>query len=481
MKNKKSFVLNVLYNFLYNGLNIAFPLLTAPYVSRVLGPNNLGQVNFANIVVNWFILFACFGIPYYGIREVAKRKGDKAALSKIFSELFTINLLFTTGTIVIYFLSIFLVPKFNQELGLFLIFGGIIFLNIFSIDWFFQGMEQYQFITVRSLIIKTFSLICIFLLLRNPDDYLIYASIIVVSLSFGNILNFLYSRKLVVLSFMEMNLKRHFRSLFIFFVTALVVNVYTNVDQLLLGFLSGAVAVAFTNRSRLVINTVASLSNSIINVALPRTSYYLENDNEAYKSFINIIPRILMIVTFAISSFIFVMSDQIIFLLGGQDFIPAGIILKILSVVIIFSQFSTFLQYQIMVPKGFEKLGLMCSILASIVSLLVNFILIPRYGYVGAAVASVAAEFVSLASRMFVVYRLEVGISNILDSSFLKVLAASLISGGIVFVVVQNFHMNVFISLFLNSLLFFGIYVTCLIILKESIFSSTIKNFRRKR
>lgn len=469
MKNKRSFIVNAGYNFIYNGLNIAFPLITAPYVSRVLGAENLGKVNFATIVVNWFILFASFGIPYYGIREIAKVQDDKTKLDKTFSELFCINSFFSAITLLVFLFFVFFVPTFNTEKRLFLVTGIIIVLNIFSIDWFFQGIEKYHFITVRSLIIKTISLISVFIFLHNPSDYIIYAFISVISLSFGNFLNFAYSRNFVSITFADLKIKRHLRVLSVFFLTALVVNVYTNIDQLLLGFLVGSVAVAYTNRSRLVINTIAALSNSLINVAIPRASYYAKNDEKAYQELINFIPKILFLLTAGMSIYIFVEANTIMVLLGGVEFKPAAIVLRILSVVIIFSQFSTYFQYQILVPNGYEKYGLICSVIASFVSLLANFILIPRFSYTGAATASVISEFCSCFFRVFFINKLRINVLQSDFSNYFKVVCAAITSGVLVWSLTRYLFTDLIIKAGMSMLIFLLFYLVMLLLLQEKI------------
>ncbi|OMC63051.1 flippase, partial [Paenibacillus odorifer] len=180
---KKSLVRNFIYNLIYTGLNLLFPLITAPYVSRVLGATNLGKVNFASTVVNWFVLFAAFGVTTYGVREVAKIKKKGKDLDKLFSEIFIINGVLSIIVTIIYLYVIFNVKEFNSEFSLFLIMSLSIILNMFSIDWFYQGIEEYRYITIRSTVFKVISLICIFLFVKEEGHYVIFGLISILSTS----------------------------------------------------------------------------------------------------------------------------------------------------------------------------------------------------------------------------------------------------------------------------------------------------------
>lgn len=276
MKQKSLFI-NVIYNFIYTSLNLFYPVIIAPYVSRTLGAENLGKVNFASAVVNWFVLFAVFGTGTYGMREIAKVRDDKKQLSKVFSEIFIINIITSLLATISYLLFIFNVERIKDELPLFLIMSASIILNMLSIDWFFQGIEEYRYITIRNVIIKVISLFFIFLFIQERKHYIIYGLISVLGTSLNGVLNFIYSRKFVDLKFKSINPFRHLKNLKVFFVHTLVVNLYTNFDQVLLGFLSDTKSVAFMNRSKAIVSISISFANAISNATLSRSSYYNVN------------------------------------------------------------------------------------------------------------------------------------------------------------------------------------------------------------
>ena len=176
MENKSLFK-NTIYNALYNGLNIIFPLITIPYLSRILLSDGLGLVNYSRSIVSWFLIFASLGIPRYGVREIAKIKDNRNKLNKTFTELFLYNLLSTCICAVIYMLVISDVSLFSNHYLLYMVTGIQLFLNILNVDYLYQGLEEYVYITKRSFVVKAISLLCMFIFVKEKQDYIIYALI----------------------------------------------------------------------------------------------------------------------------------------------------------------------------------------------------------------------------------------------------------------------------------------------------------------
>lgn len=475
---QKSLIKNALFNFMYTGLNLLFPLISAPYVSRVLGAANLGKVQFATSIVNWFVLFAVFGTSTYGIREVAKNRDDKKELSKIFSEIMIINGILSIIAVVIYFFLVFNIEQFNKELPLFLIMSLSILLNMFALDWFYQGIEEYSYITIRNAIFKMVSLISIFIFVKNPQDYLIYGLISVLSISLSGILNYIYSKKYIKFTFKNINIFRHMKSLSIFFINTLVINSYSNLDKTLLGFYVNTTAVAFMARSTTVTNMGIAVSKSISNVAMPRSSYYLKHDKEKYSNLLKIVPQFIMWITMPITFGIIVLSPNIMFILGGDEFLDATLLLQITSIIIIFSSLSTYLQSQIIIPNGNERIGLWCSVVASVVSILLNIILIPKFSFIGSGIAVVVAEMFSMLTRYYVVKKvLNYSEVNLINKSSTIYLIVSLLMGLLV-VLIQQIIGNVLLSFFVSAFAGFVFYVLTLFILKEKVTMIMLKKLK---
>lgn len=432
MPKQKSLVVNFIYNLVYTGLTLLFPLITSPYVSRVLGATNQGKVNFANTIVNTFLIFAVFGVTTYGIREVSKVRDYPEKLNRIFSEIFAINGIASLVTVAVYFIAIWKVQKFRSELPLYLVMSLTIILNVFSLDWFYQGIEEYRYITVRSFIFKLISLICLFIFVRQREDYVIYGLISVLATSLSGVLNYFYSRRFVRLTFKGLKLTRHLKGLIIFMMYSFISNIYLSADKVILGFLDNEKFVAFIEKSKSVVNMAVAISTAVSNVALPRASYYIENEKERYEAFVKDVPNYILWFAIPLAAGTMALSQNIMFILGGNEFLEASTLLTIMAVTIVLIPINTFYQAQVLVASGKEKWGIYISIVSSCVSLLLNISLIPVWGVLGAGLAYVASELCGTIIKDYLTRKkLNYGSVRIVNRSTLTYTVAAAVIGGI--------------------------------------------------
>jgi O-antigen/teichoic acid export membrane protein len=474
MSTQKSLTKNVVYNSLYTGLNLLFPLIIAPYVSRILGASNLGKVNFAATIINWFVLFAVFGTTTYGIREVAKIQNSKEQLNRLFSEVFIINGIFSVIVTIIYYIIIFNIENFVRELPLYFIMSLSIILNMFDIDWFYQGIEEYRYITIRSAVFKLISLISIFLFVKHKEHYIIYGLVSVLATSLSRILNYVYSRKYVKLTFRNINISMHFHKLYIFFVYTLIVNLYTNSDQVLLGFLINTKAVAFMNRCRALIGMAISVSTAISNATLSRASYYKENDDEKFRELISSVPNYILWITIPMTIGYICLASNIMYILGGKEFLEAKFLLQVMSLAIIFSPLSSYFQYSVLVASGKEKVGLKCAIITSLLSLIMNIILIPKIGFLGAGIVQTISEFIALAIRYYIVKKkLIYSEIKIINKSSVTYLVAAFVMGGAL-ICIRSITRNLIIASMIGFVLGSAVYFLLLLLMREKIMISVL-------
>lgn len=468
LKNK-SLLKNAVFNSIYTGLNIIFPLVTAPYVSRVLGASNLGLVNFAASFVNWFVIIALFGTTTYGVREVARNKNDQKALNKVFSEIMIFNTIMSLLMFLIYMIVIVYVERFQAEFPLYTVMSLTLLLNMFSIDWLYQGLEEYGYITVRNVIFKVISIISMFVFIRDSQDYTVYGFISILATSLSGILNIIYSRNFVNFTIKNINVLKHIPRLSVFFSLALVVNLYTNLDQTLLGLLSTSTAVAFMSRSKTITSAAKAVATSISNVTLPRASYYLNTDKKKFADLIKVVPNFILWITIPLTIGIILLSSNIMYILGGEQFIEATISLQIVSPIIILGPLSSFLQNQFLVPTGNERYGLGAAILTSILSVGLNIYLIPRYGVNGASVTLVVSELFAVLSRIFIIKELihykDINIMN--KNSFKYFVSVSIM--GLSVLAVKSIALNPLIEFIFSALIGALVYFSILLFLKEEV------------
>ena len=457
-------------NFIINGIkiffNLLFPIITFPYISRILGPIGIGKITFSTSIINYFLLFTNLGIPLYGIREIARVREDKIKLSKSFSEILFLNLI--TTIIGMFIFLIFL--KFNllgNDIKLFQIMSLNIVFTFIGVEWYFQGIEDYTYITKRSILFKAISIILMFIFVKKEKDIIIYAGILVLALVGSNILNFLKARKEVIISFKKLNIIKHLKSIFTIFSMNIAISIYTNLDSVMLGYRSSEYALGIYSASTKIIHLVLGIVTSLGAVLLPRISNYIANnqDNELKKILENTFTFLLAISIPCVIG-ISLTSNEIIEIFSGNQFIEAVKTMKILSLIIVFIAFSNFLGIQILYPQGEEKKVLYSVITGAIINFSLNWILIPKYAQDGAAIATVIAEGFVLLTQIFLGYRyLNFKIFTLENLKFILVS----IFMGLGLIIMDNFFIDrsVIISLLLKIIIGILVYIFGLIILKE--------------
>lgn len=464
---EKSLTKNYIYNLILTSVNIIFPLVTSPYISYILGVENIGKVNYANSIINWFILFASFGIPRYGVREIARNREKKKELNNAFWNLIAIQIICTLIACVIYLLLV-LNSSLIHNLNLYFIMFFMLLLNIFSIDWFYQGIEEYEYITKRNISIKIISLILIFSMIKDKENYLIYASINVFAMCFNNILNYFHVKKYISKEKGKLKLKYYFRELRVYFFTTLIIASYNQLDQVMIGALSER-DLAYYLRSKMVLGVGINITNSIVTVLIPRVSYLIEKDYFKYNLILQESLNYIYILALPCFAGIYMLSDQLMILLGGREFLPAANSLKIISIVIFISAIGNWQINQILLSHRKEKISFLIQCIASIVSIILNVILIPKFFYIGAAITWVLTEFL-LVFMEFIAIKKYCDNVNIkyLNKSLFKYLFATMIMSLEIYILKSNINMNVLIVIL--GILFGSItYFLILILLKEKL------------
>jgi len=256
-----------------------FPLITFPYTSRILGPEGIGKISFATSFVSYFILLAAIGIPLYGIREIARIRDDKKKLSELTQELFVMHIITSIIISIIFIVVIFINGKLSDEKELFFIVSFSIMLTTFGMEWLYQGLEQYSYITIRSIIFSSISTISVFIFIHKKDDYLIYAAIGVFAALGSSILNFYNARKILFKKRdIPWNFKRHIKPLTMVYLLNFIISIYVQLDTVMLGFMSTAKNVGYYASGLKINKMLTVLVTSIGSVLLPRLSYYVSND-----------------------------------------------------------------------------------------------------------------------------------------------------------------------------------------------------------
>lgn len=469
---------NFFYNSIYTMLNVIFPLITIPYVSRVLLADGLGKVNYAINIISWFILFASLGIPRYGVREIPKKRKNQIQLNTIFSELFWLNVITTLICLIIYSLAIINSNYFRHNLSLFLAAGLQLLLNIFNVDWFYQGMEEYEYITKRSIFVKIASLIAMFLFVRTKNDYIIYALIQSLAIAGNNIFNVINLKKHVHFIRNKLNLSRHLIPVMVLLSAQLASSTYTLLDTTMIGILCNNTIVGYYSNSQKIIKTLATLCAALSGVLLPRLVELnkqgnIEEINELSKN----VLKILLTICIPICLGLIIVSDIIVKIMFGNDFMPCIITLKVFSPFIIFTSVGNLYGAQLLMAFDQEKKLLISVLIGAITNFTLNLVMIPHLQQNGAAIASFITEGIVMTIQIWFCHKYV--IIKIERQFVFKIILQAIFMICVLFII-RYFISSMFISLLFSALVGGIVYFLSGIILKNEAILLMLKQVNKK-
>lgn len=468
---------NIVFNTIYNISNIVFPLITFSYVSRMLTVELIGRVSFFSTISNYAIMLASLGISSYGIRAVAQRRDNKKELSKTSKELFYINCFATVIVLLgIVMLSLF-VDKLKEDKTLLSLNCLLIAVAPLGMNWFFSGLEAYDYITKRNLIVKVSSLFFILFFVESEKDYLYYAAALVFSSAIAYIYNFVYANNYLEKDHYVYDFKRHFRPMLYLFASILAINIYTHLDTVMLGFISGDKQVGLYTIAVYVKTGLLTLINSVSVVLFPRISFYfIKNDIASANKLLQKSSIFIAFIAIPLTVFSIYEAPNIIIFLGGNGFIEATFCMQIIMPILLISGLSNITGNQILIPLGKENCFMKAVISGSVINLMFNFLLMPKYGAVGAAIATLIAEFTQMSIQVsYAYYHLK---DNFKIISIMKLLLASLASLLIIILLPSSKILNnAIIDIIISWMVFIFFYFIFVLMIKDSTINSLVKEF----
>lgn len=393
----KSLAKNSIYNILYRCLNVVFPLITVSYVSHILQAKGIGEVSSATNIANYFTILAALGLPTYGTKIIAACL-NKQETSKAFWELFIVNLISTFFFTSAYYLMIINHPFFQDDLVLYYIVGLAIVFNFINVDWFYQGKEEYGFIALRSLVVKTLSLIAIFIFVRTSNDILSYALILTLSNVANYVFNIIHIRKYISFDKQHLSIPRHLKPILILLLASFITELYTMFGITILTIFSTPESVGYYTNSMSVIRIIRTLVTAVCTVFLPRLSYYYSTgDQQAFEKLISRGLGLLIYLTVPAAIGICMVSRDTVIVLFGESFLKSSVSIQILSLSIITIALSNFTGYQIFITIGKERLMVISTIIGASINIILNILLIFKFDFIGIAISSSLSElFVTL-------------------------------------------------------------------------------------
>lgn len=380
---------NYIYSLLYQVLILFLPLITTPYLSRVLGAEAIGQYSYSYSIAYYFTIFGILGLNNYGNRTIAHVRDDKKELSKCFINIYCMQLITCAIVLIIY---VFYALN-NNFLALIQIITVI--SALFDINWFFFGIENFKFTVTRNVIIKLTGFFLTILLVKETNDVWIYCLIMSFTFLLSNLCLFPFLKRYITLEKPELQeIIKHFKPNFLLFIPVLSVSLYKVMDKIMLGTLTNDLSeVGYYENSERVLSLPLALITSLGTVMLPRISNLASNhDNDTTnKYFRNSILLILFLSSSTVFGLLSILNE-FVSIFFGSGFEKCELILYILLPSTLFIGFANVIRTQYLIPFKKDEIYIKSVILGAIVNLTVNWILIPKYLSVGAAIGTLLAE-----------------------------------------------------------------------------------------
>lgn len=461
------YIKNYILNILNIGLGLLFPIITFPYVSRVLGADYLGLINFVQSYGYYFMHFASFGVSSYAIRELSKVRSDFAKATLVANEIFNINLFFSIISGVIYLIGVIFVPKFRIEFFAFLIYSVTIFTNFLSLEWILQTYDDYRFSTIRNIIIRVCSLIAVFVFVKAADDFIVYMIISTISEVGARFSNIIYCKKQyfeLCVKKKFLNFKEHIKGLSTLFVFRFVNGISANLDKLMIGFYLTYYDVGIYSAGIKFVLLVVPLIESVGIVLFPRISELVEKSPKQYMQLINMNYNIIIMCAIPMAVGLYLISDKLIVWFAGESYVQSIVVTKLMSIVICLCPIGDLLGSKILLVHRKDSDLLKCSILVAISNMVLNAVLIPLHGIEGATIATVTSYFVAIISRLY--YSRKIVEFSILNFNVLKYVLFT-IPFAVIYHLLEEKIYNDTIYMFIFIFICMLIYVLEIIITKD--------------
>lgn len=393
---KKSVKINGLLNVIQRSCHILIPLLTFPYLTRVLGSENFGKFSFANSIISYVILIAMLGVNSYSVREGARIRDNREALASFISEIFSINVI--SGFVAMFALLgiICLFPKVGEYEMLLYIMSVIVPASILGRDYLNIIYEDFLYMTLRYIAIQIVGVVLVYLFVKEPGHYAIYTAIYTFTISFGYVVNLFYTRKYAPIRFtIKLNLKKHLVPILILFCGQVASIVYIQSDITMVGiFKSDSDVGVYTLASKIYILS-KSMIYALTAVAIPRIVYFLgSKEIEKYNTFASRLFDYLFSVTVPFAAVMFVFGREVILLIGGVEYKSGATSLQVLSIALLVAVFAGFFCNAILVPNRQEKRFLFITVLSALINVVLNIVLIPEVEILGAAITTLVSEMI---------------------------------------------------------------------------------------
>ena len=446
---------NLLLNSLYQILAIFVPLITAPYLGRILKADQIGTYTYVHSIVSYFSLFAMLGIMNYGSREIAKKRDDKNARSKVFCEIYAMQLITAGASVLVYVIYAFLSHTEYQLITKLMIIWTA--SNLLDVGWYCTGMEQFRTIVKRNIVIKTLNIVLILTLIKAYSDLNKYTIIMAgCQLLSQIIISFVVIKdvKITLPKFSEV--WPRFKPNFLLFLPTIAATVYQVMDKIMIGAISSKVDLAYYEYADKIIQVPLLVFGAIGTVMLSRMSNLRAKADNSEGALLSQSMDLSMVLASICAFGLASVSVELVDVYYGVEFHSSGLIMLMLTPVIFLNGWANVLRMQYVIPRGLDSIYIKATLAGAVVNLIINFIFIPRYGSVGAAIGTIIAQLV--VTFVFTVF----SIKELPLKSYIKNNIPFILIGIVMFIIVkliQMLHADSWVGLAIDILVGGSFYI----------------------
>lgn len=390
---------NYIFNLLNSVTGLLFPLITFPYVSRIMGPDGIGQVQFFTSIISYVSLFVGLGIPLYAVREIARVRNDKEVMVKTLEEILLLHLMLTAVGYFVMIVMCLTIPQINSELSLFLLMSLSVIFTTIGCEWFYQGIEDFKYITTRAIMVRIVCIILLFLLVKTKDDLLWYGFYGVMGTVGNNVFNFVRLRRYInghYIKFKALKPFRHLKMISSVFLLTILSTIYISLNSVILGFLCGNESVGYYTSGVKLFTLTFTLVYSLTTIIIPHMSNLIaEHRDDEVKVMSQKLYRVVVGIGLPMAVILYYVSPSAVFLLCGSEFEPSIAVSQIVSPLLLIVGLSSVFGMQILYPMGHVKIMIKATIVSSLVDLVILFLLVSSYAQYAAAIAYLLAELIA--------------------------------------------------------------------------------------
>lgn len=464
MMKKNSITKNYVYNLVYQILIILLPLITTPYISRVLGAESIGIYSYTFSIISYFIIFANLGVSSYGQREIAYVQNDENKRSKIFWEITILKYVSTTISFIIFYFTYANHSEYSFYFKLLTIY---LISAAFDIVWFFQGLEEFKKTVLRNIFVRLSCLILIFILIKDPKDLWKYICIYAISEFLGNLSLWIYLPKyLKRVKIRELNIIQHLKPTLELFIPQISLQIYAVIDKTMLGtMIVDKSEVGYYEQTQKIVNLLITIVTSLGTVIVPRiANNFINNNKRSITQYLSKSLKFTFMLSIPMILGIIIVADEFVPIFFGNGYQKVGMLIKILSAIILFTGITNVFGVQYLIPTKKQKQYTIAIIVGTVINCVLNYILIPYLGAIGACISSIICQIAIIFIQVIYVNK---------NLDLRKMFAGTInyfIAGIIMLIVIELIKMFIINNMYVNILIGGIIYCGILFILRDSLF-----------